>query len=199
MPTMPVQESQPENRHAFLNRRARPRVPRCIDRICTAHAAPAGSEAGPVTFSKDVAPIVFENCLACHRPGEVAPMSLSTFQEARPWAKSIKDKVVAREMPPWFADPEYGTFHNDARLSQEEIDTIAAWVDQGAKQGNPDDMPPLPEFADGWQLGEPDFIVDLPRSGDPGHGQRLLPRSRTDAGHPRETLGARRRSAPKQP
>src|SRR5579862_6219701 len=75
-----------------------------------------------VTFSKDVAPIIQKNCQVCHRPGEIAPMSFMSYKEVRPWAKSIREKVVTREMPPWFADPKQGEFSNDCRLSQKEID-----------------------------------------------------------------------------
>ena len=113
------------------------------------------------TFSKDVAPIFFKNCASCHRQGELAPMSLLTYKDARPWARSIKEKVVARQMPPWHADPQYGHFANDVRLSQEEIDTITAWVDGGAKEGNPKDMPPLPTFNAGWKLGKPDIVFTM--------------------------------------
>ena len=95
-----------------------------------------------VTFSKDVAPIFFRNCASCHRPGELAPMSLLSYKDARPWARSIKEKVVTRQMPPWHADPQYGHFANEARLTQQEIDTITAWVDGGAKEGSPKDLPP---------------------------------------------------------
>src|SRR5918911_1296188 len=93
----------------------------------------------PVTFSKDVAPIFFNKCASCHRPGEIAPMSLMTYKEARPWARSIKEKVVNRVMPPWHADPHVGDFKNDRRLSDKEIATISAWVDNGAPEGNPKD------------------------------------------------------------
>ena len=99
-------------------------------------AAPVGAQtkAAP-TFNKDVAPILFANCITCHRPGEIAPMSLLTYQEARPWAKGIKAKVSAREMPPWFADPRYGKFKNERGLTQAQIDTLVAWADAGAPQG----------------------------------------------------------------
>ena len=89
------------------------------------------------TFSKDVAPILYKNCVECHRPDAMAPMSLITYEDARPWARAIKQKVAAREMPPWGADPTIGKFSNDLSLKQSEIDTIAAWVDGGAPQGNP--------------------------------------------------------------
>src|SRR5688572_15735644 len=95
-----------------------------------------------VTYNKDVAAIIQKNCQACHRPGEVAPMSFMSFKEVRPWAKAIREKVVTRQMPPWFADPKHGEFSNDCRLSQKEIDTIVAWVDTGAAEGNPRDLPP---------------------------------------------------------
>src|SRR5215813_1673082 len=85
-----------------------------------------------VTFNKDVAPIFFKNCAECHRAGEAAPFSVMSYKEVRPWAKSIREKVVNREMPPWHADADYGHFKNDRRLTQKEIDTIAAWVDGGA-------------------------------------------------------------------
>src|SRR5262245_47594715 len=115
-----------------------------------------------VTFSKDVAPILFNSCAECHRPNAIAPMSLLSYKEARPWARSIKEKVVNREMPPWSPDPKYGQFTNDCRLSQQDVDTIAAWVDQGAKEGNTKDLPPKPEFLNGgWQIGKPDAVFEM--------------------------------------
>src|SRR5499426_3637296 len=110
-----------------------------------------------VTFTKDVAPIFYKNCTGCHRPGEIAPMSLLTYNDARPWAKSIREKVANREMPPWHADPKYGHFKNDRRLTQKEIDTITAWVDGGAAEGAPSDLPPAPKFSEGWAIGAPDL------------------------------------------
>ena len=85
-----------------------------------------------ITFSKDVAPIFFKSCTGCHRPGEIAPMSLLTYKDARPWAKSIRDKVANKEMPPWHADPNHGEWRNDRRITQEAINTIIAWVNGGA-------------------------------------------------------------------
>src|SRR5215207_9159853 len=102
--------------------------------------------AAVVTFSKEVAPIIQKNCQPCHRPGEVAPMSFMNYKEVRPWAKSIREKVVSREMPPWFADPKHSEFSNDCRLAQKEIATISAWVDGGSTEGNPKDLPPNPKF-----------------------------------------------------
>jgi hypothetical protein len=121
----------------------------------------SATTAASVTFTKDVAPIIQKNCQVCHRPGEVAPMSFMNYKEVRPWAKSIREKVVAREMPPWFADPKHGEFSNDCRLSQKEIDTIVAWVEGGAKEGDPKDMPPNPKFTAGWQIGQPDVVLPM--------------------------------------
>ena len=114
------------------------------------------------TFSKDVAPIVFTKCASCHRPGEVAPMSLTTFKEVRPWAGAIRDKVSTRVMPPWHADRQYGTFRNEQSLTQSEIDTIVKWVNAGAPEGNPSRMPALPKFPEGWQIGTPDVVLEMP-------------------------------------
>ena len=136
---------------------------------------PASRAAAPVTFAKDVAPIVYANCISCHRPGEVAPMSLRTYDEVRPWARSIRQKVQSREMPPWFADPAHGTFKNDARLSEQEIDTIVKWVDAGAPRGNPADEPKPPVLTEGWQLGEPDYIITLPTVNVPADGNDIFP------------------------
>jgi hypothetical protein len=114
------------------------------------------------TFSKDVAPILYEHCVVCHRPGEIGTMSLLNFKQVRPWATSILSKVVSREMPPWGASPEYGEFLNDRQLSDDEIETIRAWVKSGSKEGDPNDLPPLPEFSRGWTLGKPDVVFWMP-------------------------------------
>ena len=122
------------------------------------------NEEAAVTFSRDVAPILYKNCVECHRPGEIAPMSLLSYKDARPWARSIKEQVVARDMPPWHADPQHSEFLNDRRLSQKEVETIAAWVDQGAREGDPKDLPPTPKFPEGWNIGKPDAIFYLPQA-----------------------------------
>lgn len=114
-----------------------------------------------VTFTKDVAPILFKNCAGCHRPDHTGPMSLLSYKEARPWARSIKEKVVTRAMPPWSADPHYGEFSNDTSLSQQDIDTIAAWVDQGARQGDPRHLPPAPKASDLWEIRKPDLVLAM--------------------------------------
>ena len=134
----------------------------CFTLLPVGQANDSGKGARVVTFSRDVAPIIYKNCAECHRPGELAPMSLLTFKEARPWARSIKEKVVTRQMPPWHADPAFGHFSNNVRLSQQEVDTITAWVDQGAKEGNPKDLPRLPEFTTGWKIGKPDVVLTMP-------------------------------------
>ena len=125
-------------------------------------ASAAAAPETPVTFTKDVAPILYKSCVTCHRAGEVAPMSLLTYDDVRPWAKSIKRKVVAREMPPWGADPHFGTFKDDQSLTTGQIETIARWVDAGAPKGADSDLPPAPVFATGWSHGEPDAVIDMP-------------------------------------
>jgi len=129
---------------------------------------PAAANAqAQVTFTKDVAPIFQEHCQTCHHVGTVAPMSLVTYSEARPWAKAIQQRVASREMPPWFIDRNVGVqhFNNDESLTDEQIATIVKWVDGGAPQGNPADMPPPRKFADdqSWQIGKPDLIISLPK------------------------------------
>ena len=119
------------------------------------------------TFTKDVAPILQEKCQECHHSGSIAPMSLVTYEETRPWAKSIRQRVLARQMPPWHIDKTIGVqkFKNDISLSDEELDTIVRWVDSGAVQGDPKDMPPLRQWNDNneWKgkkdLGPPDLII----------------------------------------
>src|SRR5438093_11703329 len=98
--------------------------------------AGGASDKQKVTYSKDVAPILNRRCVECHRAGEVAPMAFTSYKEVRPWAKAIKERVLTRAMPPWFADPHYGDFKNDRRPSQQEIDTIAGWVATGAPEGD---------------------------------------------------------------
>jgi hypothetical protein len=124
--------------------------------------APLAAPPAVPTFTKDVAPILFNSCASCHRPGEIAPMNLLSYEDARPWSKSIKNKVLNREMPPWFADPRYGRFRNDRSLTQQQVDTIVAWVDNGAPKGDPADLPPQPSFPSGWQHGEPDYVIEMP-------------------------------------
>ena len=115
------------------------------------------------TFSRDVAPILFNNCASCHRPNDIAPMSLLTYEDARPWAKSIRQQVATGNMPPWHASQPHGTFSNDRRLSEKDKDTLIRWVDGGAPKGDPKDLPAAPKLADGWEIGTPDAIVSMPK------------------------------------
>ena len=133
--------------------------------------APALAQADhEVTFSRDIAPILQRSCQNCHRPDALAPMSLIAYDEVRPWARAIKDRTGLRDkpgvMPPWFIEKNIGIqrFKDDPSLSDEEIRLIAAWVDSGAPEGNPTDLPPPLEFraADEWEIGEPDLIVSSP-------------------------------------
>ena len=135
--------------------------------LMTAASANGQDVQDQVSFTKNVAPILQERCQSCHRPGTFAPMPLVTYEETRPWARSIKAKVIAREMTPWFIDKNVGIQHfsNDVSLTDEEIAAIAKWVDSGAPKGNPADMPPPRQFDDDqtWHIGQPDHIVTLPK------------------------------------
>jgi hypothetical protein len=115
-------------------------------------------------FYQDVLPILQQHCQECHRPGEIAPMPFTTYAETRPWAKSIREQVMAHKMPPWFADPNYGHFANDRSLSLAEIDTLAAWVSRGAPAGDVKDAPPPREWPQGWNLGTPDEVFEMPQA-----------------------------------
>src|SRR5712691_5333988 len=118
------------------------------------------AQAGP-TYSRDVAPILYKNCTGCHRPGEIGPMPLLTYENAYPWAKSIAARVSAETMPPWHADPSTGEFANDRRLDPADKATILKWVASGAPEGDPKDLPPAPRYAQGWTIGEPDAVVKM--------------------------------------
>lgn len=134
-------------------------------------AASAGALFASPAFHQEVLPILQKHCQDCHRPGEAAPFSLLTYQDARPWAKAIKQAVVTRKMPPWFADPKHGQFLNDASLSAAEIKTISDWVDAGAPVGEAAKAPPARQFAQGWRIGVPDLVLEarpfsIPASGE---------------------------------
>ncbi len=126
----------------------------------TAMAAP--NTGTPVTFNKDVLPILQKNCQACHRPGEIAPMSFLGYNEARPWAKAMKVAVATKKMPPWFADPQYGHFANDRTLSAADVNTLAAWADNGAPEGDAKDKPAAVTFPEGWNI-KPDMVIEMPK------------------------------------
>jgi hypothetical protein len=133
-----------------------------------AQAAPAGTR--EITFTKDIAPILQRSCQSCHRPGAAGPMSLLSYEDARPWAKAMKSRTSLRDkpnvMPPWFIERNIGIqqYKGDISLSDDEIETIARWADAGAPRGNPADMPPPLEFLDAseWAIGQPDLIVSSP-------------------------------------
>src|SRR5207249_10088775 len=120
-----------------------------------------------VTFTKDVAPILQNKCQVCHRPDTFAPMSLLTYEDVRPWAKAIKEKVITRMMPPWYIDKNIGIRHfkDDPSLSDQQIETIVKWVDSGAPKGDAADMPAPRQFEDleKWHIAAPDLIVQLPK------------------------------------
>ena len=150
----------------------------------SASAAQAANDEGP-SFTKDVLPILQRSCQKCHRPGTAAPMSLLTYEEARPWARSIKERVTQRQMPPWHLDRSVGTYKDDPSLSDLEIETIATWVDTGVPRGNPDDAPPPLELAafDEWVRGEPDLIVSMKNGfAIPAEGPDLFPSEIVDSG-----------------
>ena len=148
------------------------------------------AQAAPVTFSRDVLPLLQKHCQACHRPGEIAPMSFLTYESTRPWAQAIKTAVLSRKMPPWFADPQHGRFSNDRSLKPEEIDTLVRWVDGGAVPGQLADGPPPVQWPEGWQI-RPDYVVEVPPYTIPADGTVewafiVIPTGFT------ETLGSRR-------
>jgi len=128
-------------------------------------AVPMTAAQTDVTFSKDIAPIFQRACQNCHRTGSIAPMSLITYQEARPWARAIQEKVVKRQMPPWHIDRNIGInkFKDDPSLTDAEIATISAWVEHGAPEGSPADMPPPRQFTDldKWHMGKPDIVISM--------------------------------------
>jgi hypothetical protein len=133
----------------------------CVIGILTAVAAMAApATLSNVTFNKDVLPVLQKNCQTCHRPGEVAPMSLLTYQDARPYAKAIKTAVLQKKMPPWSADPKVGHFSNERRLTDQEINLLVAWSDNGAVEGDAKDRPAAVQFSSGWQI-KPDVVVEM--------------------------------------
>jgi hypothetical protein len=129
--------------------------------VCTSVFA-ATNGTSTVTFNKDVAPILQKNCQSCHRPGEPAPMPLLTYKQARPWASAIKEAVALKRMPPWFADPHVGKWANDRSLRKSDIETIVRWVDAGAPEGDAKDAPPPVKFLEGWNIEQPDTILEMP-------------------------------------
>ena len=119
-----------------------------------------------VTFYKDVLPVLQKNCQTCHRPGEAAPMAFLSYDGTRPWAKAIKAAVLTKKMPPWDADPHYGTFSNDRSLSQADIDTLVSWTDANAPAGNAKDAPKPINWVEGWRIEKPDVVFSMPKAFD---------------------------------
>ena len=132
--------------------------------LVSTSAAPAFAQTDVVTFTRDVAPIVYKHCVNCHRPGAIAPFSLLTYEEARPWARAIKQETASRRMPPWKPAAGYGSFVGSRRLPDDELALIARWVDTGAAKGDPAHLPDPPAASTGWPLSEPDLVVMMPES-----------------------------------
>src|SRR5437879_9880186 len=103
-------------------------------------------------------------CQECHRPGQIAPMPFLTYQQTRPWAKAIREAVLIKKMPPWFAEPGFGPFANDRSLSKQEIQTLVAWVESGAPEGNLKDAPPPRRRVEGWDIARPDNVIEMPNA-----------------------------------
>ena len=157
------------------------RHPKCMMVLAAIPVLALGADLNPrpVTFTKDVAPILQEKCQGCHRDGSMAPMSLVTYEETRPWAKDIRQRVITRQMPPWHLDKTVGVqkFKNDISLSDEQISTIVRWVDSGAPQGDAKDMPAPKQWPkdNEWEaakeLGPPDLIIEADPYTMPAHHQ----------------------------
>jgi hypothetical protein len=125
--------------------------------------AQSETKASAPTFARDVAPILQRNCQTCHRPGQAAPFSLLTYEQARPWAKAIKEAVLQHKMPPWFADPNVGKFANNPSLARTDIDTLLGWIDGGVLKGDAKELPPPKQFVEGWSIPKPDIVFQLPK------------------------------------
>jgi len=135
----------------------------CLLPVVVTFAWAADKVPGDVTFYKDVLPVLQKNCQTCHRPGEAAPMSFLTYKDTRPWARAMREAVLSRKMPPWFADAKVGHFTNDRSLKQDEIDTLVHWANNGAKEGKAKDAPAPVKFAEGWIIGQPDVVFEMPK------------------------------------
>lgn len=135
---------------------------------CTIRLREEAAKEAPITYAKHIAPIMQEYCQPCHRPGEVAPFSLMTYRDAYTWRKEIAKVVEARQMPPWKPLPGYGEFQGERRLTDEQVGLILKWVETGAPLGDPNDLPPPKKFNDGWKLGEPDIVFEMPEEYEVG-------------------------------
>jgi len=139
-------------------------APRQLCLFTSLSAALAFAAPAPVTFHKDVEPLLQAHCQTCHRPGEIGPMPLLTYQDTRKWAKAIKEAVLSRKMPPWYADSSVQHYFDDPSLTSAEIDTLKSWADAGAPEGDPKDAPKPRQWVEGWNIGVPDKIVEMPEA-----------------------------------
>lgn len=131
---------------------------------CLIARTPKPAAAGTITYTKHVARIIQNNCQECHRPGQIGPFALQSYDDAVAWAANLREVVAERRMPPWFADPAIGKFANDRSLSKEDRETLLAWVDQGCPKGEAVELPPAKTFVDGWVIGKPDAVFYMPES-----------------------------------
>lgn len=127
-----------------------------------AAAPPQASEKAAPAFYKDILPLLQDHCQACHRPGEIAPVPLVTYEQTRPWAPAIAKAVRSGMMPPWFADPRFGQFSNNPSLTPQQIEAVLSWVEAGAPAGDPRDAPPPPQWTEGWNIAKPDVVLPMP-------------------------------------
>lgn len=116
-----------------------------------------------VTYAKEISRIIQRRCHECHRPGMIGPFSLLTHDDALKWTAMMKEVVLQGRMPPWHADPRYGHWSNNRKMPQQEVDTLIAWIDAGAPFGDKKDLPPKQEYAEGWVIGKPDVVFELPK------------------------------------
>lgn len=128
---------------------------------CYIGRVPKSDPIGDITFTKHIAPILNQHCRECHRSGEVAPFSLTSYEDVLGWEDTILEVVADNRMPPWFADPKHGTFSNDARLTQKERDLLQTWVDNGMPEGDAKDLPPEPKYIEGWRITKPDQVISF--------------------------------------
>ena len=149
--------------------------------LVTVAVSPAASAADAPTYTKEVAPIFFKNCAQCHRAGEIAPFSLMSYSESRPWARSIARAVQNRDMPPWSGESERHVWSNDISLTDAEIETIVSWARAGAPEGDQADLPEPPTFNEGWQLGEPDYVIELDSIEVAADGEDTFPKQIVEA------------------
>lgn len=139
-------------------------VPTTAAAGCLIARVPRVREGGPVTFNKHIADILQKHCQECHRPGQIGPMPLLTYDDAVSWSDTIHEVVSERRMPPWFADPRHGKFSNDRRLPDADQTAFLAWIDGGLARGEERDLPPPRTFADGWRIGKPDVVLTMPEA-----------------------------------